>query len=128
VAGPKGRKYEQADYVIDVVSGHGSDSWLSRKIVFNRVDLLPERQLIYDEKGNVVTDARYSNYKDYNEVLFPSRIEIKRPEEEYDITLGIVKLEMNQPLSNDKFVLDQPPGAEVIHLDHRQASTNGGIQ
>jgi len=74
-----------------------------------------------------VTDARYSNYKDYNEVLFPSRIEINRPEEEYDITLGIVKLEMNQPLSNDKFVLDQPPGAEVIHLDHRQASTNGGI-
>jgi outer membrane lipoprotein-sorting protein len=128
VAGPKGRKYEQADYVIDVVRGHGSDSWLSRKIVFNRVDLLPERQLIYDEKGNVVTDARYSNYKDYNEVLFPSRIEIKRPEEEYDITLGIVKLEMNQPLSNDKFVLDQPPGAQVIHLDHRQASTNGGIQ
>jgi len=127
VAGPKGRKYEQADYVIDVVRGHGSDSWLSRKIVINRVDLLPERQLIYDEKGSVVTDARYSNYKDYNEVLFPSRIEIKRPEEEYDITLGIVKLEMNQPLSNDKFVLEQPPGAQVIRLDHRQASTNGGI-
>ncbi|HEV2697309.1 MAG TPA: DUF4292 domain-containing protein [Terriglobales bacterium] len=124
VPGPKGRKFEQADYVLDVVRGHGPDSWLSRKIVFNRVNLLPDRQLIYDENGTVVTDARYSNYKDYNEVLFPSRIEIIRPEEEYDITLGIVKLDMNQPLSNDKFVLDQPPGAQVIHLDTR--SRNGG--
>jgi outer membrane lipoprotein-sorting protein len=124
VPGPKGRKFEQADYVLDVVRGHGPDSWLSRKIVFNRVNLLPDRQLIYDENGTVVTDARYSNYKDYNEVLFPSRIEIIRPEEEYDITLGIVKLDMNQPLSNDKFVLEQPPGAQVIHLDTR--SRNGG--
>lgn len=124
VPGPKGRKLQQPDYILDVVHGHGLDSWLSRKIVFNRVNLLPERQLIYDENGNIVTDARYSNYKDYNEVLFPSRIEIIRPQEEYDITLGIVKLDMNQPLSNDKFVLDQPPGAEVIHLDTR--SRNGG--
>src|SRR5437764_10964252 len=75
VTDDKGRKLEQADYVIDVIRGHGDDSWLSRKIVFNRVDLLPNRQLIYDESGTLVTDARYSNYKDYNAVLFPSRIE-----------------------------------------------------
>ena len=124
VPGPKGRKFEQADYILDVVRGHGPDSWLSRKIIFNRVNLLPDRQLIYDENGTIVTDARYSNYKDYNEVLFPSRIEIIRPVEEYDITLGIVKLDMNQPLSNEKFVLEQPPGAQVIHLDTR--SRNGG--
>lgn len=126
VAGQKGRKYEQPDYVIGVVRGHGAGAWLSREIVFNRQTLLPDRQLIYDQAGTLVTDARYSNYKDYNEVLFPSRIEIKRPEEEYDITLGIVKLEMNQPLSNDKFVLEQPPGAQVIHLDRNQTTTNGG--
>jgi outer membrane lipoprotein-sorting protein len=126
VVGQKGHKYEQPDYVIDVIRGQGRDSWLSRKIVFNRVDLLPDRQLIYDENGTLVTDARYSNYKDYSEVLFPSRIEIIRPEEEYDITLGIVKLDMNQPLSNDKFVLEQPAGAQVIHLDHAQTTSNGG--
>src|SRR5947207_1290894 len=47
VPGPKGRKFEQADYILDVVRGHGPESWLSRKIVFNRVNLLPDRQLIY---------------------------------------------------------------------------------
>ena len=126
VLGQKGHKYEQPDYVVDVIRCQGRDCWLSRKIVFSRVDLLPDRQLIYDENGTLVTDARYSNYKDYNEVLFPSRIEIIRPEEEYDITLGIVKLDMNQPLSNDKFVLEQPAGAQVIHLDHSQTTSNGG--
>lgn len=126
VVGQKGHKYEQADYVVDVIRGQGRDSWLSRKIVFNRVDLLPDRQLIYDENGTLVTDARYSNYKDYSEVLFPSRIQIIRPEEEYDITLGIVKLDMNEPLGDDKFVLEQPAGAQVIHLDHSQTNSNGG--
>lgn len=124
--GQKGHRYQQPDYVIDVIRRQGTDSWLSRKIVFSRVDLLPNRQLIYDEKGTLVTDARYSNYKDYNEVLFPSRIEIIRPEEEYDITLGIVKLDMNQTLSDDKFVLEQPVGAQVIYLDHNQTPINGG--
>ena len=126
VVGPKRRLYEQPDYVIDVTRGERDHAWLSRKIVFSRVDLLPDRQLIYDENGTLVTDARYSNYKDYSEVLFPSRIQIIRPEEEYDITLGIVKLDMNQPLSDDKFVLEQPAGAQVIHLDHSQTPSNGG--
>src|SRR5438477_1230548 len=34
VTDEKGRKLEQSDYVIDVIRGHGNDSWLSRKIVF----------------------------------------------------------------------------------------------
>ena len=126
VTGQKGHRYEQPDYVISVVEGQGPGAWLSREIIFSRVDLLPNRQLIYDQSGTLVTDARYANYKDYNEVLFPSRIEIIRPEEEYDIALNIVKMEINQPLTDDKFALDQPPGAQVIHLDHSQTATHGG--
>lgn len=117
VTGDKGRIYERPDYAIDIIRGQGSSSWLSRKIVFNRLDLLPDRQLIYDESGKLVTDARYSNYQDYDGVQFPAIIEIRRPEEEYDITLHIVKMDMNLPLSNDKFVLEQPTGAQVINLD-----------
>lgn len=125
VVGPKGRKYEQPDYVISVIHVDGTNAWLAREIIFSRVDLLPDRQLIYDQNGKLVTDARYSNYKDYNEVLFPSKIEIIRPEEEYDITLNIVKLDLNQPLSPDKFVLEQPPGAQVIRLDDHNSSGGG---
>jgi outer membrane lipoprotein-sorting protein len=126
VPGPKGRRYEQPDYIIDIVRGHGEDAVLSRKIIFSRVNLLPNRQLIYDDNGTVVTDARYANYKDYDEVLFPTRIEIVRPVEEYDITLNIVNLKMNEPLGDDKFVLEQPAGAQVVHLDHPQSSSPSG--
>ena len=124
VIGDKGHKFEQATYVIDVIRQEGANSYLSRKIVFNRSTLLPDRQLIYDQAGTVVTDASYTDYQDYNAVLFPSKIQIKRPEEEYNITLHVVKMDMNQPLDNNKFVLEQPPGAQVIHLDRTQ--TNGG--
>jgi len=126
IVGEKGRKVDRPDYVVDVIRSRGSDSWLSRKIVFSRVDLLPDRQLIYDESGTLVTDARYSDYKDYNAVLFPSLIEIRRPEEEYDITLTMVKLNINLPLNNDKFVLEQPAGAQIIRLDRSQTIPSGG--
>lgn len=126
LVGDKGHKYEQPAYEIGVIRGQGMDSWLSRKIVFNRQSLLPDRQLIYDQAGNLVTDAKYSDYKDYNGVSFPSKIEIRRPQEEYDITLNVVKLDMNKPLSDNTFVLEQPPGVQVIHLDHNSTPSNGG--
>jgi len=126
LSGDKGKKYEQPTYVIDVIRGQGAESWLSRKIVFNRGSLLPDRQLIYDQSGQLVTDASYTDYRDYDAVLFPSKIEIKRPEEEYDITLHVVKLDLNKPLGENTFVLEQPQGVQVIDLDHKQASRNGG--
>src|SRR5436309_9728874 len=69
VNGDKNRKFQQADYAIDVIHLAEGDAWLSRKIVFSRVDLLPHRQLIYDQAGDLVTDASYSDYKDIGGVL-----------------------------------------------------------
>ena len=126
VSGDKNRKFQQADYVLDVIQTGNGEAWLSRKIVFSRVDLLPNRQLIYNQAGEIVTDASYSDYKDYNAVLFPSVIEIRRPQEEYDITLHMVKLEINLPLDNTKFVLQKPPGAQEIHLDPQRSAVGGG--
>lgn len=112
----KGHRVLQDDYEL-VVIRKGDRGWkLARKIVFSRTDLQPHRQYIYDDKGNLATDARYANYKDYDGVNFPSRIEIFRPQEEYDITLNMLKLEINKPLRDDQFALTQPPGAEVVDL------------
>ena len=81
--------------------------------MFSRTDLLPHRQCIYDQDGNLATDSRYEGYKDYEGLNFPSQIEIWRPHEEYDITLTIVKLQLNEPLADDKFALEQPPGRRL---------------
>jgi outer membrane lipoprotein-sorting protein len=119
----KGHRVLQADYELTVIRRKENDGGvLSRKIVFSRTDLRPHRQYIYDEEGNVVTDARYAEYKDYDSVSFPSRIEIYRPQEEYDITLNMLKVELNKTLRDDQFVLEQPAGADVIHLDGPQSS------
>jgi outer membrane lipoprotein-sorting protein len=123
----KGRRVLQEDYEL-VVIRRGEQGWtLSRKIVFSRTDLQPHRQYIYDQQGKLVTDARYANYKVNDGVSFPSRIEISRPQEEYDITLNILKLEMNKPLRDDQFALEEPPGAEVVHLDRPQPQSSAVV-
>lgn len=119
----KGHKVEQADYVIEVIRKAEHGWYLSRKIVFGRTDLLPHRQFIYDQLGNLVTESRYEDYKEYNGVQFPSQTEIWRPQEEYDITLTVVKMEMNIGLTDDKFALEQPAGAEVVKLGAAGGST-----
>jgi outer membrane lipoprotein-sorting protein len=117
ISDAKGHKHAQADYVIEIIRKERQGWFLSRKVIFNRADLLPHRQLLYDEKGNIVTNARYGDYRQDNGVNFPWQIEIWRPQEEYDITLNVVKLELNHPLPDDRFVLEQPPGVQVVHLD-----------
>ena len=82
--------------------------------------------MIYDERGNLVTDASYSDYKDNAGSLFPSVIEIRRPEEEYDITLHMVKLEINLPLDNTKFVLEKPPGRRKFISTRRGSRRRSG--
>jgi outer membrane lipoprotein-sorting protein len=126
VTDAKHHQVQQADYEMEVIR-RGEHGWfLSRKIIFSRTDLLPHRQLVYDPDGNLATDSRYEGYQDHDGLNFPSQIEIWRPQEEYDITLTIIKLQLNGPLPDDKFALDQPPGAQIVHLDQAQASRVSG--
>jgi hypothetical protein len=118
----KGHVVLQADCELVVIRKTDTGWMLSRKIVFDRVDLKPHRQYIYDSDAKVSTDARYAEYKDYDGVNFPSRIEIYRPQEEYDITLNLLKVDINKRLTDEQFVLEQPAGADVVHLDHSQSS------
>jgi hypothetical protein len=118
----KGHRVLQEDYEVTVIQKHDNGWRLARKIIFGRNDLKPHRQFIYSEDGTVATDARYAQYKDFDGTSFPSRIEISRPQEEYDITLNMLKVDINKPLTDDQFVLEQPSGATVVHLDRPQSS------
>ena len=116
VLDPKRRRVDQPDYELAIISKGPSGWYLSRKIAFSRTDLRPHRQIIYDQKGNVATDAKYDQFADHEGIDFPNSIEIERPQEDYDILLTIVKLELNKALKDDQFALEQPSGAEVVHL------------
>lgn len=105
-------------YVVDVLMKNQQGQWfLSRKVSFSRMDLQPHKQLIYDTNGNMVTDATYDEYKDFDGVQFPSSIKIVRPKEEYTIGLNVLKLTVNEPLKDEQFALAQPPGAQLVRLD-----------
>jgi len=118
----KGVRILQDDYELTVIHRYDNGWRMSRKIIFGRTDLKPHRQYIYDENLKVATDARYAEYKDFDGVSFPSRIQISRPQEEFNITLNMLKVDINQLLTDDQFLLEQPPGVDVIHLDRPQSS------
>ena len=102
------------DYTLNIIRRADHGWYLSRKTVFDRADLQPHEQIIYDHDGYVATDAHYEQFNRFNGVSFPTRIEIWRPQEEYSITLTIIQLTVNQMLSDDQFTLNQPPGVELV--------------
>ena len=108
---------QQPDYELDVIAKNGHGWFLQRKIIFNRTNLQPDRQLMYDQNGYVATDTRYTDLREYDGLRFPSVIQIWRPQEEYSIVLTMVKLQINQSLTDDQFVLEQPPGSQLVRLD-----------
>src|ERR1700723_1147172 len=99
------------DYTLNIIKQNGREWYLSRKVVFDRTDLRPHQQLFYDEHGSIVTDVHYDEYREFNGVSFPTTIEIRRPYEEYSIKLEVTKLAINEPITDDQFVLDVPWGA-----------------
>ena len=104
-----------------------TDDWfLARKLYFNRTTLLPYRQVVYDHNGYVATDATYDDFKPVNGMQFPNMIRIWRPQEEYTITLHIIKLDLNKPMTPEQFALDQPPGSTLVNLDNHVHTASGG--
>jgi len=105
---------DNAFYILHVVRENGNQQLqLTRTIWFNRTDLRLARQLIFDNAGNILTDARYSDWKSYDNVPFPKHIEINRPRDEYAVVIDIVKMDINKGVGPEKFVLDQPEGTTL---------------
>jgi hypothetical protein len=104
---------DNAFYIIPVVHENGGQLQLSRSIWFNRYNLSIARQFIFDATGNILTDARYSDWKSYDNVPFPKHIEINRPKDEYAVVIDVVKMDINKGVSQEKFALAQPEGSTL---------------
>jgi outer membrane lipoprotein-sorting protein len=104
---------DNAYYILQVVHEEGGELRLDRAIWFNRLNLQISRQIIFDANGNILTDARYSDWKPYDNIPFPKHIEINRPRDEYGVVIDIIKMNINKGLSDDQFDLAQPPGTKL---------------
>jgi outer membrane lipoprotein-sorting protein len=124
VKDPKTHKdVEQGAYTLLVIDRDSRGSFLSRKIVFSRTDLLPHEQFIYDRQAQLVTYAHYENFADNGGIMFPNIVSVQRPIEGYSITISIVKLDVNVPLTDDQFLLTQPAGSQLINLDTQSSAS-----
>jgi len=91
----------------------GLDLRIRRLIWVERSQLQIVRQLEFDDSGDIVSDARYKNWQEYNGIPFPRTIELNRPKDEYGVVITIVKATINEPLDNAKFALEQPEGSTL---------------
>ena len=109
---------DNAVYILHVLY-NGADGQLlaARDIWFSRLTLHMIRQIMFDARGDILTDARYSDWKTYDGVHFPRVIDINRPQDEYGVVITVVKADINKPISDSKFELEQPEGTVLQVLD-----------
>jgi outer membrane lipoprotein-sorting protein len=105
---------EEPDYELTILEPpQGKIAHTLRVIHIGRSTLLPYQQDIYDPNGHVITQAFYSNYQTFGDIQFPTKIDIKRPQDQYGLAITINKLTVNQKLDDDQFELKFPEGVPV---------------
>jgi Domain of unknown function (DUF4292) len=105
---------DNAVYILSVLLPNpGGPPILERQFWFDRLRLQLVRQLIFDRSGDILTDARYTNWQVYDNVSFPKIIDIERPKDEYGVIMTMVKMDINKPVTDDKFQLEPPEGVEI---------------
>jgi outer membrane lipoprotein-sorting protein len=105
------------DHAVYILLVFGNDSKGNavplRSIWFDRVDLSITRQEIYAPNSNILSDTRYSDWTIYSGINFPKSIDINRPIDGYGVSLDVVNMKMNVPVTDQQFVLQQPPGTTL---------------
>lgn len=90
----KGARILRSFYVvseIEITDPAKSFGLLKRRFWFDRNEQLHlKRQQVFDEKGGLITDVRYSNYiklESDSQILRPSVVEVRRPYDKYSAEL-----------------------------------------
>jgi hypothetical protein len=108
----------KAIYILLIIGRNDEKYRLLRNIYFDRYTLDIARQKTFDVSGHITSETEYANWKRYGRVSFPSDIDIKRPQENYEVQLNVVGLKANSAdITPDKFLLDQPSGTRLHRLE-----------
>jgi outer membrane lipoprotein-sorting protein len=112
-------------YVVGIVeSAEGGELRLERKAWFDRANLELARLQFYEADGLYVEDIRYADYRDFQGITYPSHLEVVRPIEDYRLTITVLKATFNQPIEAGKFILNQPPGTQLVDLSAKAGQEN----
>ncbi len=118
---------KEPSYIVHIIRQDGPNTLhLARNVWFDRTTLEIVRQRIFDEKGDVVTDAQYSGWMRHGSVHFPKEIVITRPKDEYELRVNVQKSAFNEPIGPEKFSLPPPPGVKVERVGETPAKPAAG--
>ena len=107
------------EYVLSITRhnpGSRSDTPV-RVVTFQRDDLLPYQQDLYDRDGNLETQVAYNKYAQFGTSKYPSIVIIKRPLEGIQIELTVERVIENPKLTDEQFQIKMPDGIQVQKLE-----------
>jgi outer membrane lipoprotein-sorting protein len=106
------------EYILNIVRRKPDSQELFpvRVIRFDRENLLPVEQDLYDDKGTLSTQVIYAAYRDFDGTKYPSTITLKVPQNEYQLVMTVERVSANPPLTDDQFQVNSPKGATVKDL------------
>jgi outer membrane lipoprotein-sorting protein len=132
--------FEQFDYDSDrfyiltlLREVEGGKLEIARKIWYNRADLRVSRVQLFGAGGKLDADIVYSDWQPADtapvaggastaaQTSYARDIKIWRPQDDYKLEIRILKLTLNEPISVDRFVLDQPDGTDLVHVGEDSA-------
>jgi outer membrane lipoprotein-sorting protein len=104
---------------------------IARKIWYNRTDLRVSRVQLFGAGGVLQSDIQYADWEPVpvgppgttpppEETIFARDIHIWRPQDDYKLEIQIQKLTINEPISPDRFALEQPAGTELVRVGEEQ--------
>jgi hypothetical protein len=116
-------------YVLTVLRG-GYQVEVLREIWFDRSNLQVARMQTFGPKGSLVSDVSFADWEPLDNSTgqtnatvpaaavssFPRSIQIERPHDDYKLDLQVTKVTVNEEIPADRFKLDQPAGAELVHV------------
>ena len=106
----------------------GEELETARKIWFDRADLRVSRAEVFGPVGQLDSDITYSDWQLAGtasttrnapvaaQINYARDIKIWRPQDDYKLEVHILKLTLNEPISADRFVLNQPGGTDLVHI------------
>jgi len=115
---------DNAIYILHILdTGPDGQPRVVRDIWFDRLNLHIRRQMTFDDRGEILSDVRYNDWKTHNGVPFPKVIDINRPQDEYGVVMTMEKVEINKAIADDQFVLKQPEGTTLQVLGGKADET-----
>jgi hypothetical protein len=112
------RLIAEPEYILNIVrrKPDSQELYPVRVIHFHRSDLMPYEEDLYDDKGNPETQVLYANFRDFNGTRYPGNITLKRPQEDYQVSMTVDQLVYNAPLTADMFKVEIPEGYKTNDL------------